>query len=38
MDTEIKVKQNNMISELLTFRIVESESESEIRGEVSMWT
>ena len=36
IDTEIKAKWNNMISELVTFRKYESECESEIRGEVSM--
>ena len=39
IDTNIKAKRDNMISELITnyLQNYESESESKIRGEVSMW-
>ena len=37
IDTEIKAKRNNITSGLKDLQNYESESESKIRGEVSVW-
>ena len=36
--TEIKVKRNNTISEIITFRVTKAKAKVNLGGEVSMWT